>query len=248
MVRRSGIQRRMFKCYPSLSFLSSFTHSAGQLLISLLPSSINYDPSNPVLYTNRAMALLKLHNYLKVVDDSVHAISLLEYKESMKAHFQLAQAQVALQHQGEALKNAKIAHELCVEEIHKGGKGASSIGPITELVLRCKKEDWERREEERLKRRGGLLVELEEDFEHKKRHEVRELQEKSPGGIVDEADLMQLEKKYADKVAELRRTFEAANLNGSEAKRRQVPDWIVDNITFSVMLDPVVVSSYFLFL
>lgn len=82
--------------------------------------SINYDPSNALLYTNRAMALLKLHIYPDVVVDSLHAISLLPYRETMKAHFQLAQAYVELKHP-DALANAKIAHELCVEEIHIGG-------------------------------------------------------------------------------------------------------------------------------
>jgi hypothetical protein len=44
------------------------------------------------------------------------------------------------------------------------------------------------------------------------------------------------------KVEELRRIFDAAKIGGGEARRRKVPDWCVDDITFSVMLDPVVVS------
>ena len=131
----------------------------------------------------------------------------------MKAYFQLAQAQIALHKSSEGLQSAREAHRLCVEEIYIGGKGGTSIGPITELVLRCKKEDWERREDERLKLRGGLLEEL-----------VGKL-----GG----------EEK---KVEELRRIFDAAKIGEGEARRRKVPDWCVDDITFSVMLDPVVVS------
>jgi STIP1 family protein 1 len=133
----------------------------------------------------------------------------------MKAYFQLAQAQIALNKSEEGLKSAREAHRLCVEEIYIGGKGGSSIGPITELVLRCKKEDWERREDERLKLRGGLLEEL--------------------VGLLG---------KEEGKVEELRRVFDLAKVGEGEARRRKVPDWCVDDITFSVMLDPVVVSFY----
>lgn len=92
----------------------------------------------------------------------------------MKAHFQLGQAQIALHSEAEALASAKTAHQLCVEEIHVGGKGGSSIGPITELVLRCKKELWEVREERRLRERGGLLEEVLKGVEgDEKREEVR---------------------------------------------------------------------------
>jgi hypothetical protein len=188
------------------------------------------------------MALLKLHSYPSVITDSHHALDLLigphtttqipcpntphhtfnppTYAPAtqgtvMKAYFQLAQAQIALNKSDEGLKSAREAHRLCVEEIYIGGKGASSIGPITELVLRCKKEDWERREDERLKLRGGLLEEL-------------------VGLLGKEGDW--------GKAGELRRVFDAAKVEEGEARRRTVPDWCVDDITFSVMLDPVVVS------
>jgi hypothetical protein len=192
------------------------------------------------------MALLKLHSYPSVITDSHHALDLLIGPHTpniipcpntssprphhtfnpptyapgtqgtvMKAYFQLAQAQIALHKSEEGLKSAREAHRLCVEEIYIGGKGGSSIGPITELVLRCKKEDWERREDERLKLRGGLLEEL-------------------VGLVGKEGD--------EGKVEELRRVFDAAKVGEGEATRRKVPDWCVDDITFSVMLDPVVVS------
>lgn len=206
----------------------------------LYTKAINYDPTNPLLYTNRAMALLKLHQFKEVIDDSLHAISLLDHRDTMKAHFQLAQAQIALHRLPEALKNAKIAHELCVEEIHVGGKGGTSIGMITELVLKCKKEDWERRESERLAGRNGLLYELEDALREKKGEELRRLGE---NGIPDEEGIAKIQNKYEAKLGELRSTFEIANMMSFEDKRRKVPDWVVDDITFSVMLDPVVTKT-----
>jgi STIP1 family protein 1 len=50
-----------------------------------------------------------------------------------------------------------------------------------------------------------------------------------------------VKERYRGKIGELRRTFELAGVNGEEGKRRKVPDWCLDDITFSVMLDPVVV-------
>jgi hypothetical protein len=56
-----------------------------------------------------------------------------------------------------------------------------------------------------------------------------------------------VEERYKGKIEELRRTFELAGYNAQEAKKRKVPDWCLDDITFSVMLDPVVVCLLFLF-
>lgn len=174
--------------------------------------AINHDPTNPLLHTNRAMALLKQSNWRAVIAASNASIALLA--ENMKAYYYLAQAQIALNDSKEAVVSAKNAHRYCVKEVESGGKGAGSLGVITELVLRCLKEDWERREDERLQGREGLLAELEEML----------------GG--DEA-----------KIEKLRKVFEAAGQMAPEATRRKMPDWAVDNITFSVMIDPVITKT-----
>ena len=179
---------------------------------------INYDPTNPLLYTNRTLTLLRLHLYASVIDDAQTSIRLLP--ENMKAYYHLAQAQIALHKSNEALASSKKAHTYCVEEIHRGGKGASSIGPITELVLRCKKEWWEEEEDRRLKGREGLLGTVVEALEEKGKSEE--------------------DRKVVD---EVRRVFERAGAMDKEVRKRKVPDWCVDDITFAVMLDPVMVSS-----
>jgi STIP1 family protein 1 len=155
----------------------------------------------------------------------------------MKAYFQLAQAQIALHSAEEALESAKIAHKLCVDEVVSGGKGASSIGPITELVLRCKKERWEIREEERIRRRGGLLGEVIRGLERDREAHIGVLM----GEGAEEEEVEVVRGRYKGKIEDVRRTFELAGVMGAEGKRRKVPDWCLDDITFSVMLDPVVV-------
>lgn len=119
-----------------------------------------------------------------------------------------------------------------------GGKGANNIGPITELVLRCKKELWELREEERLRSRPSLLNELVAGLERDREAYISVLRAEGKGKDVE---IESVKERYRGKIGELRRTFELAGVNGEEGKRRKVPDWCLDDITFSVMLDPVVV-------
>lgn len=182
------------------------------------------------------MALLKLSRWSAVIEDSNHAISLLA--ENMKAYYYLAQAQIALHDSEYALASSEKAHELCVKEVLSGGKGAGSLSVITELVLRCKKENWERKERERLMARGGLLADLVGLLERERDQKQKSVQGEKPQQLSQE-----ISKEYAEKIEELRRTFEAANGAQDEGRRRKVPDWIVDDITFSVMVDPVVVCS-----
>ncbi|RDL33743.1 uncharacterized protein BP5553_08111 [Venustampulla echinocandica] len=182
------------------------------------------------------MALLKLSRWSAVIEDSNHAISLLA--ENMKAYYYLAQAQIALHDSEFALDSAKKAHELCVKEVLIGGKGAGSLNVITELVLKCKKENWERKEKERLMARGGLLADLVGLLERE-----RDQKQEVVHGDTSQELIREISNEYAEKIEELRHTFEAANGAHDEGRRRKVPDWVVDDITFSVMVDPVVTKT-----
>jgi STIP1 family protein 1 len=50
----------------------------------------------------------------------------------------------------------------------------------------------------------------------------------------------EIEAEWEGKMEALRGVFEAAR--PKEEKRREVPDWAVDDISFCVMVDPVIVS------
>ena len=252
-------------CTPKGNLPASFHFSIWQLTTTIY--RINYDPSNPQLYTNRANSLLSLsrnaalqpasadlpptpiqiENYEQVISDCRTSIRLAS--ENMKAYYFLAQAQIALHQSAAAVSSAKEAHRLCVEEVHKGGKGASSIGPITELVLKCKKEDWDAREIERLSRQTGLARELEDLLQKKREAEVKELDGKSATGVLNKEKLEGEKRKLGDefqrRIDDVRKMAVAAGLAGEEAKKRVVPDWCLDDISFSVMVDPVVVRSPF---
>lgn len=166
----------------------------------------------------------------------------------MKAYYFLAQAQIALHQSTAAISSAKEAHRLCVDEVHRGGKGASSIGPITELVLRCKKEDWEAKEIERLQRQTGLTKELELLLRKEHDLKVKELDGKAAMGLLNGdrlgGEMKKLDDEFQKKIEDVQRMAVAAGIAGEEAKKRAVPDWCIDDITFSVMVDPVVVCFF----
>jgi len=201
----------------------------------LYSKAISNDPTNPLLYTNRSFSSLKLSRYDSAISDCQTSISL--NPKNMKAYFQLAQAQLALHQLPIALKSSLTAHKFCVEELQAGQKGGNSIGSITELVLRCKKEDWERRERER-RPEGEVEREI-----------VRSLEETRDRDLIGLGgdDEKGVRERYRGLIEETRRTFALAAKGGEgeeeKKRRRKVPDWIIDDITFSIMVDPVVTKT-----
>lgn len=194
--------------------------------LTYLPSvnSIVHDPKNPALYTNRAMARLRLQMWDSVIADCLDCLRLSP--DSMKAHYYLSQAHAALHDHGPALDHALRAHRLCVIS------GDKSLASVTAQVLRCKKDRWEARE--RARRREGADLES----------EVLAMMERERDDVLraedSDIDRRELAAEWEAKLASMRRVFDKAR--AAEEKRRQVPDWAVDDITFAIMVDPVIVS------
>jgi STIP1 homology and U-box containing protein 1 len=196
------------------------------------------DPTNHLLYTNRAMARLKLQLYDAVIPDCEASLALLS--ENMKAHYYLAQAQIELGRLEDAYESAQTAYEMCsgikTGVIDKAWE--RSLAPVTALVLRCKKELWEKKEDERLKVRNTLLEESCALMKARKEEQIKKIADFD--GSRQEMD--DVEREWTEKEQELRRVWDSAA--DKEGKRREVPDWAIDNITFAVMHDPVMVSLF----
>ena len=124
----------------------------------LMANSIQKDPKNPLLFTNRAFSRIKLQSWDASIDDCLKAIEL--QSENMKAYYYLAQAQLALHHPNEALTSALTAYSLCLKSNN------ASAPSISSLVLQSKKEKWEAKEKERIRMRSELLLEVEESLNH----------------------------------------------------------------------------------
>ena len=145
----------------------------------------------------------------------------------MKAFYYLSQAQLAIKDYDAALKNALRAHELCAKTLDK------SLAAVTNLVLSCKKERWEAMERRRIRQGAELENETLRLLEREKDEALAE--------VSDELERNDIVVEWDEKLAELKRIFEQAR--AADSKRRKVPDWAIDDITFGIMVDPVVVSS-----
>lgn len=186
------------------------------------PSSIIADPKNPALYTNRALARLKLGLHDMVIDDCTRCLELAP--GNMKAHYYLSQAQLATRDYDSALSNALSAHSICARTADK------SLGAVTGQVLSCKKERWDELEKRRIREGAELEAEALELLGKERDEALRGLEGGERGDVEAEWDA---------KMATMRRTFEAAR--SADSKRRQVPDWAIDDISFAFMVDPVMV-------
>ncbi|KAL7924485.1 hypothetical protein ACQKWADRAFT_286826 [Trichoderma austrokoningii] len=191
----------------------------------LYSKAIIADPKNPALYTNRAMARLKLGHWDSVITDCQTCLGLAP--QNMKAHYYLAQAQLSIGDFDSALANALAAHSICATTNDK------SLGAITNTVLRCKKDRWEDREKKRLRQERELESEMLAIL-------VRD-RDDVLAAESDEVERKIIEEEADDKMRTLGRVFE--NARAQSLKRREVPDWAIDDISFAIMVDPVVTKT-----
>lgn len=141
----------------------------------------------------------------------------------MKAYYYLAQAQLALHHPNEALQSALTAYDLCITS----SSGASSASNISSLVLQAKKEKWEVRERERLRRRSGMLRELEDGLNDIAEGEVSGLWERVERGVLGEEEAREEEEEVRAtarrKVEELYSIFAVADPSNMQRRVRTSP-------------------------
>jgi STIP1 family protein 1 len=173
------------------------------------------------------MARLKMGMWDNAIADCTECLRLAP--DSMKAHYSLSQAHLALHAYDDALQHALAAHALCVKAADK------SLGTITTHVLRCKKERWDDLEKRRVRETSGLEAEVLGLLERERDEALREV------GEGDEGTRREVEEEWRGKIERMREVFEKAR--PKEEKRRQVPDWAIDDISFCVMVDPVIVST-----
>ena len=189
--------------------------------------SLIVDPSNTALYTNRAMARLKLGQWDSAIADCAECLQ--RAPDSLKAHYSLSQAHLALRAFDDALRHALRAHALCVRAADK------SLETITAHVLRCRKERWDDLERRRVRETGALEGEVLGLLEREREAALAEVGEGDGAAGREE-----VEEEWRGKMERMREVFERAR--PKEEKRRKVPDWAIDDISFCVMVDPVIVS------
>ncbi|RYP26265.1 hypothetical protein DL767_008115 [Monosporascus sp. MG133] len=184
------------------------------------------DDTNPALYTNRAMARLKLEMWDSAISDCMNCLKLSADK-NMKAYYILSQAQVQLGDYEAALESALSAHRLCAETNDR------SLPNVTAQVLLCKQKRWEEREKRRI-REGQELERETIALMERERDEVLKSCE-------TDIDRKAVQEEWEQKIEQLKATFERARPESE--KKRTVPDWAVDDISFCIMVDPVITPT-----
>lgn len=191
------------------------------------PYRIIADSKDPKLYTNRAMARCKLQRWEDAMADCQTCLSLAP--DNMKAVFYMAEAQLELKDFDNALESARRAYDM----FSHSEDGLKSLTNVTKLVLRCKKERWEDMERRRLRNQSDLETHLLDSLERERDVAV--------AAATDPMDVHDIQADYHNKIETLRGTFRLAR--GEAAKRREVPDWAIDDITFGIMVDPVMTKT-----
>ncbi|KAI9798779.1 MAG: hypothetical protein M1833_004609 [Piccolia ochrophora] len=203
----------------------------------LYTKAIIIDPRNHVLFTNRAFARIKLQDWDSVISDCLESIGL--QPKNMKAYYYLAQAQMGLHHPSEALSSALTAYGICLQV------GSPSASSISTLILNAKKEKWEIKERDRLRRRNNLLNELEERLEQARVDDLEAIAVRHDEGYLNKVEAGEeaslVEETSRHKFDELRSVFALAHPHTMQA--REVPEYLIDNISFTVMHDPVITKT-----
>ncbi len=172
------------------------------------------------------MARLKLNLWDSVISDCK---ACLEFSpDNMKAYYYLSQAELELDDYIEALDNARRAHELCVTS------GDKSLSSITAQVLRCKKRRWDVMEKHRVREAGELESAVLGLMEKERDAALKEAADQ------DEGTHSEIAAEWENKMTQMKGIFEKAR--DAEDKKRNVPDWAIDDISFAIMIDPVIVS------
>ncbi|KAF2218013.1 hypothetical protein CERZMDRAFT_92639 [Cercospora zeae-maydis SCOH1-5] len=201
---------------------------------------------NPLIFTNRANVRLKLQKWDDVVNDCLRSIEITgPHGQNHKAWYFLAQAQLAMHHPHEALSSALKAYKQVLNPAPATKISPQDLQTFSNFVLRCKKEKFRARDRERLKRQGELRAELEETLEKQRQQETDEIAAKLHRGELGQVEASErseeIRKLYEDKSNTLRTVFEIADPQNN--KPREIPDHLIDMITFEPMHDPVMTKN-----
>ncbi|CRG86821.1 STIP1 homology and U-box containing protein 1 [Talaromyces islandicus] len=204
--------------------------------------AIQKNPKEPSFFTNRAVTRLRLEKWTGAEQDARAAITLHggpKAAASLKSSLYLAQALLELQHPQEAYDIAVNAYSASLS-----AKSPQSEN-LSKIVLRAKQHIWAARETARLREMNSTLASIEQLIEADLKQSLDQLNLQLSNGEIGEIgfneDQKALREEAAKKVQNVRDAFKSAS--GGEIQERVVPDYLIDNITFEVMHDPVMTIS-----
>jgi STIP1 family protein 1 len=112
-------------------------------------------------------------------------------------------------------------------------------------VLKCKQAKWNLRERDRLRRRSELLKDLETKLEADQQQELDEIQSRLRTGEIGDVGATEesayVKEAWHAKIQDLRTAFAISDPTNLE--KREVPEHLIDPISFEIMHDPVITKS-----
>jgi len=186
---------------------------------------------NYILYTNRAFARLRLEQWEKAIQDCKTSLALIK---NIKGYYFMSQAQLELEPPEiqEALSNSLRAYELCTQE--RDIKVDRSTSNVVTQILRCKKAIWEEKNKPEEEEKRRLFENLKTLMQEKLNSEISQL----PQG-----ELTTPETQMSRETLEQAHNAELQLLEESLFKRPEVPNWLIDDISFICMHDPVMTKT-----
>ncbi|KAK6340759.1 hypothetical protein TWF696_009080 [Orbilia brochopaga] len=199
--------------------------------------AIALDSSNYTLFTNRALVRLKLERYDDVINDCMSAINL--NRDAMKGHYMAAQALIHLSRPSEALGFAMTAYQLAIQQHSK------SATDVANLVLEAKKQRWKKLERNRIDKDMSLLNQMKDLIKSDSERRIVDLREEQWDSTDRErdfeAEIAVIREDARVQMEDLGNVF--ARADPQRYKPREVPDYLIDSISFSIMTDPVVTKN-----
>ncbi|GAB7363006.1 hypothetical protein MBLNU230_g3300t1 [Neophaeotheca triangularis] len=201
---------------------------------------------NPLIFTNRANVRLRLQQWDGAVNDCLKSLEITgSDAQNHKAFYFLAQAQLGLHHPHEALSSALTAYEQVLHPLPTTKTSPSDVATFSAFVLKCKKAKFSVRDRERLRRQGNLRAELEETLDKQKQHDLDQVSAKLADNQLGQVEASERSQEvlsvHEKKTNDLRTVFALADPENQQP--REIPDHLIDMITFEPMHDPVITKN-----
>ncbi|KAJ3191892.1 STIP1 y and U box-containing protein 1 [Irineochytrium annulatum] len=185
-------------------------------------------PTNPVYFTNRALAHLRLHHPDRTVLDCRSAVEL--DPRNVKGWYLMGQALCEGENPrfSEAIASLRKAYALAIEQ------RVSYAEEIAAAYRKARAKRWEVGDRRRREERSDLYRYLTGMVE---RDRNRQLSQLAAG---DEESRQEVNSAADERLSQIAALCGAAD---EEAKRREVPDAFLGKISFEIMTDPVLAPS-----
>uniref|UniRef100_A0A093V7B5 STIP1 likey and U box-containing protein 1 n=1 Tax=Talaromyces marneffei PM1 TaxID=1077442 RepID=A0A093V7B5_TALMA len=187
---------------------------------------IQMNPKEPSFFTNRAVTRIRLEKWAGAEHDARIAIDL---------------------HGGsKAAASSREAYDVAIDAYRASLSAMNAqTENLSKIVLRAKQQIWAAKETARLREMDESLASVESLIEADLEQQLNELKTQLNNGEIGEIgfneDQKALREEADKKIRHVRDAFKAAS--GGKVEERVVPDFLIDNITFEVMHDPVVTVS-----